>query len=140
MQYVKRRSEDVKRKTVALISGALWMVIGVRLLYIGLHRVEEVAFIGLGLLVGYLKGRFVLRKGARRVMNRLRTQEEPIDLRTMYHPGYWVLLLGMGCLGMLLKFVPGIPLEIRGVISVAVGAALLQGSTTYFREANALGS
>ncbi|MBP9840974.1 MAG: hypothetical protein KBC64_00945 [Simkaniaceae bacterium] len=130
----------MKRKNAALISGAIWMIVGIRLLYVGLHRVEEVALIGLGLLIGYLKGHFALRKGARRVMARLRAQEEPLRWMQMYSKGYWALLFGMGCLGMLLRFIPGIPLEVRGVVSIAIGAALLQGSTIYFREAHALGS
>ena len=130
----------MKRKNAALISGVIWMLIGARLLYTGLHRVEEVALIALGLLIGYLKGRFALRKGALRVLNRLRSKEEPMRWTEMYSKGYWGLLIGMGCLGMTLRFVPGIPMEIRGVINIAIGAALLQGSITYFREAHALGS
>ena len=130
----------MKRKNAILISGAIWMLIGVRLLYTGLHRVEDVTLIGLGLLIGYAKGKFALKKGARRVIDRLHTQEEPVRWLSMYSKGYWGLLIGMALLGMSLRFIPGIPLEVRGVISIAIGAALLQGSTIYFREAHALGS
>ncbi len=130
----------MKRKNAAILSGAIWMLVGIRLLYTGLNRVEDVLLVSLGLLIGYVKGRFALRKGALRVINRFRTKEEPIRWMDMYSKGYWALLLGMSCLGMAMRFIPGISLEIRGVISIAIGAALLQGSTTYFREAHALGS
>lgn len=119
-------------------SGFVWFVMGFFLLMQGFRfltqmalRIEMAVFlIALGLLVGFLKGRYVLSKSARRVIQRIIHLSPPIHWKNVYAPSYWLLIGAMMGLGMILKWVP---LEVRGTIDVAIGFALLNGSLLYFR-------
>lgn len=155
---------NVRHKSMILISGALWALIGGMLLRKGLMYLQEcsenfqadaypfasklvsvmggtqeavLALIVLALIVGALKGRTVLKKSACRVIDRIRTLPDPAPLMKMYAPPYWLLYLFMMSLGMLMK-VTGLPIDIRGFVDTAVGAALLNGSINYFKAYKAL--
>jgi hypothetical protein len=137
------------------ISGLSWMGIGGFLLYKGLNflhaaalqtgtlceRFQHVcggpsqvatAFIALGLIIGFFKGRFVLSKTAERLCKRIAALPSPIRPSQVYPPQYLILLSTMIALGIALRFVP---IDIRGLIDVAIGSALLNGSSVYFRFA-----
>ena len=85
----------------------------------------------LAFCVGLLKGNFVLRKAAFRSLNRIKALKAPHSLKNLYTPSYLVLLLVMVLLGVLMR-VLGVPLDVRGFVDVAVGAALFRGSFFYF--------
>lgn len=142
------------------LSGFLWLAIGFSLLYKGLHLISDAAFqadtlcfrwqevfgtpqqaatvfMGLGLLLGFIKGRFVLSKTVQRVSKRIASLSEPVRLADAYSRSYWILIASMMALGMLFRFLP-IPPDLRGIIDVAVGSALLNGSLLFFRAARAL--
>jgi hypothetical protein len=116
--------------------------VGCLLLYKGLQLLSEgveVAnsnqltwLVGIALLVGFIKGRFVLSRTVRRISLRLAALPEPIRFVDAYPKSYWLLLASMMALGFLLRLVP---LEVRGFIDVAVGSALLNGAMLYFRSA-----
>jgi hypothetical protein len=130
---------------------------GVFLLYKGLHLVTQAAFLSdslcykmrtlfgsaqhaatafmaIGLIVGFLKGRFVLSKTVRRVVLRIASLPLPIRLKDAYSRSYWILIGSMVALGMFFRFLP-IPVDIRGVIDLAIGSALVNGAMLYFRAA-----
>ena len=129
-------------KTWILISGVLWGVVGCLLLYKGLQLLSEGVdlassnrvswLVGVALLVGFVKGRFVLSKTVRRISLRLAEMQGPIRFVDAYPKSYWILLASMMALGFLLRLVP---IEVRGFIDVAVGSALLNGAMLYFRTA-----
>jgi hypothetical protein len=147
----------MKHRTWIALSGFLWFFIGLGLLYKGLHLITEAAFqpnslcfrlqtyfgsaqqsavvfIGIGLMIGFFKGRFVLVKTVQRVVTRISTLPLPIRLQDAYSKSYWILIGSMVALGMTFRFLP-IPIDIRGAIDVAIGSALINGAMLYFRAA-----
>jgi hypothetical protein len=139
------------------ISGFIWLAIGTLLLYKGLRLISEATmspgslcfqmqtvfgspqksgtfFIAAALFVGFLKGRFVLSKTVQRVTLRIASLPLPIRFKSVYAPSYWILIGGMMALGMTLRFV-SIPVDLRGFVDTAIGAALINGAMLYFRKA-----
>lgn len=119
------------------VSGVVWAFAGALLLYKGLGFLElsrdEAGtkwLMGAALLVGLLKGRFVLSKTAKRLVDRIASLPAPISARSVYPKSYWILLGSMVAMGMALKFAPTVW---RGAIDVAIGAALLNGAMYYFK-------
>ncbi len=147
----------VKPRTWIAISGCFWLIVGVFLLYkgiclisLGTIRQESLCFsfakvfgspeeagteiIAAGLFIGFVKGRFILSKTVERVTKRILSIPEPIRLSTVYAPSYWILIGAMITLGMLIRFFP-IPVDLRGLVDLAVGSALIHGAMLYFRNA-----
>jgi hypothetical protein len=143
------------------ISGVIWFVVGIGLLTLGLNfivykaqvEVHEttsliarlsslaggreqaaLALIVVGLIIGFLKGRFVLVKTVKRVVERILSLEEPFKFSQVYSRGYLILIGSMILLGLSMKWL-GLPSEIRGLIDVAIGSALMNGASAYFRVA-----
>lgn len=123
------------KRTLLVISGAVWLCVGSFLLFFGTHLVQasktEYAFILLlaALIIGFLKGNIVLRKAAERQGSRIANLPHA-SLKNLYSRGYYLLLLSMVGLGWGMRF---LPLTVRGTIDVAVGAALIIGATHLFR-------
>ncbi|EKE08236.1 MAG: hypothetical protein ACD_17C00271G0002 [uncultured bacterium] len=140
-----------------VFSGYLWFFIGSFLLYKGLVFITSAAFesgstcarlsqvfgsqdraatalIGMSLLAGFFKGRFVLVKTVKRVIKRLLTFEGTIQIKDAYAPSYWALIGMMVLLGMAVKYLP-IPMLVRGMVDVTVGSALINGALIYFKAA-----
>lgn len=146
----------MKARYAIVFSGLVWFAIGLMLLYKGLHFIADgmdgasifsgaffskeqgaSLLIGGGLLLGFIKGRFVLSKTVRKVVLRIVSLPSPIKLRDIYGPAYYFLILGMFGLGMLLRLAP-ISIDLRGTIDVAIGSALINGAIFYFRAAFSL--
>ncbi|MBS0616368.1 MAG: hypothetical protein JSR58_07455 [Verrucomicrobia bacterium] len=132
----------MKHTSWIVVSGSLWLAIGVFLLTMGLKKIvlgtegEQTALllISVGLLIGFFKGRFVLSKTVDRVCHRILSQPSPVALKQVYGKGYLFLIAGMMALGMILKWVP-IPVHWVGLVDVAVGSALINGAFLYYRKA-----
>lgn len=139
------------------LSGVIWLGIGLFLLSLGssftlrgcsspgpfslagyLSRTIKdpgqvaVVLLSTGIFLGYLKGRFMLVKAAQKQITRLMQLPRPVRLKQLYARRYYALLLVMIGLGMSLRYFP-ISLDIRGVIDVAIGMALVSGALHYFR-------
>lgn len=91
-------------------------------------------FVAIGLLIGFVKGRFVLAKTVQRVVSRIVSLPTPVRLKDVYTPKYYFLIGGMVSLGMVLKWTP-IPPDIKGFVDIAIGSALINGAVLYFRHA-----
>jgi hypothetical protein len=154
----------LKSQSAILLSGALWMGIGILLLTKGIRYLidggnavingtqqgfslikklteytknpEQAALILIcvALLIGFFKGRVVFKKTVNRVVDRIRSQPSPVSLNKIYSKGYLFLIGGMMCMGMVFKFLP-LPLDMKGFIDFTIGAALINGSMLYFRAA-----
>lgn len=154
----------LSHKTLILISGAIWMLIGCFLLPLGVNflvestqnkqmvlkesypiinhlapyigGIEETALIllFLSLYIGYLKGRYVLGKSARKGVDRIIAFPNPTSLGNIYSLRYYVLLICMILLGLSIKYM-GLSLDIRGIVDVIIGSALIYGAAIYFRYA-----
>lgn len=133
------------------LTGLFWFLMGTWLMYKGVKYLSYGLFeesgvaalfsspkqgaaflISAGLFGGYLKGKFVLSKSAARVVTRILSLPLPLSLRKIYAPSYWILIGSMMALGMLLNVLP-VPLDLRGAVDLAIGAALIRGSFTYFK-------
>lgn len=127
-----------------ILSGVIWLIIGGFLLSMGLYllilqsssqnREHVVILVCLGLILGFIKGRFILFKTAQKAVKRISLIPKPISILQAYPPIYLGLILGMMLLGIVLKWLE-ITSSIRGVIDVAVGFALMNSSRAYFQSA-----
>ena len=94
-----------------------------------------ILLIGIGLILGFVKGRFVLQKAALKSYDRISQLESPTSLHNLYTRSNLLLIATMIAMGMGLRYF-GIPCDIRGWIDVIVGSALTQGSVAYFQYAS----
>lgn len=152
----------LSHSTLYTISGIVWMAIGVFLLNLGLKLITQgaetesfsldkyspffvwlsalfsgvenaiIVLIVLAMIVGFFKGRFVLRKVAMRTYNRVQALENPTSIANLYTKANYIIILGMMMLGMCMRYF-NIPNDIRGPIDIAVGIALMQGAVSYFQ-------
>ncbi len=147
----------IKQGLAIVLSGMIWMGVGVMLLIKGfsllLHPVigasslllpyfdafsvsreqASLVLVASGLVLGFLKGRFVLAKSASRVIARIVSLPNPLPITKMYGRSYVILLASMILLGMSLRFLP-VPYDLKGIVDVAIGSALTNGSAYYFRH------
>ncbi|MES2199635.1 MAG: hypothetical protein V4489_05670 [Chlamydiota bacterium] len=148
---------NIRHGLAIALSGTLWMTIGILLLFKGfsylLHstpgqvpsllpylssftkQAEQASLIlvSVGLLIGFIKGRLILAKTAARVIKKIESLPNPCPILSVYSPGYLMLLGSMVFLGMLFKWLP-LAYDIKGVIDIAIGSALTNGSAFYFRH------
>lgn len=124
-----------EQQKLIIFSGMIWLAAGIFLLNLGLNLLstEPLVLIPLALIVGIAKGRFVLKKSALRVVNRIRSLPNPAPITQAYSLAYILLIASMVGIGMLIKFFE-CPNDIRGFVDTAIGAALIQGSLHYFRS------
>lgn len=143
-----------------VISGFTWIGIGIMLLVKGLRFLVWVAevpnqtapilqwvttfaktkqqasllLICGALLIGFVKGRTVLAKTVKRISARIQAGETHLTLNQVYDKKYYIILALMVGIGIGFRYFP-IPLDLRGVVDVAIGSALINGAMLYFRHA-----
>lgn len=146
-----------------VISGFVWFAIGFYLLQLGLNLLlgnlsqdivlgQSYPFVAIisnflgnaenatifllvvALFIGYLKGRHVLGKSAKRGVERIQTLPNPASLASIYSAKYYVLLAVMIGLGISIKYL-GLSNDVRGFIDAIIGSALINGAMVYFRLA-----
>ena len=142
-----RLGRNMRRSSVFWIafSGVMWFAVGVFLLLFGIKLVvfstlqgaphsalfsqicslfksrEQAALVLVtsGLVLGFMKGRFVLAKTVKRVVTRISSIPEPIRFSDVYSLGYLALIGSMILLGMGMRWL-SVPSDIRGVVDIAV--------------------
>ena len=92
------------------------------------------AFIAFGMLLGYVKGNFVMKKAAMGTFVRISALPNPAPLSKLYTKANYILIAGMMGLGLLMRLFE-VAYDIRGFIDTAVGIALIQGAVQQFRFA-----
>lgn len=149
-----------------VFSGIVWLIIGLFLLMKGLsllifaahpeqfgtqsavlRHLESWAgthggvllLIACGLFIGFIKGKWVLVKSVKRVVQRIGSLPLPLKVRHVYSWSYLALIGSMMLLGMGVRWLH-LPADIHGCIDVAIGFALITGAMIYFRFAVALQS
>lgn len=135
------RSEAVKKMLLIVGSGAIWLGVGILLMAKGLPLIVHnhlktqntgLLLISIGLLVGFIKGRWVLSKTVERVVRRIIMLPPGFSYKDVYGRRYLALLASMIMLGLLLKWLP-IPVDVRGTVDIVIGSALINGAFLYFR-------
>lgn len=153
----------LRHEALITIAGTVWLIIGLFLFSLGLRLIvanaalyemkeastpllrmlaplfggghqAAIVLIVLGLFLGYFKGRFALKKTANRAIARIHSLPNPSPLHHLYNYKFYLLIALMMGLGMLLR-VSHIPNDVRGVIDLLIGAALINGSLFYFKQA-----
>jgi hypothetical protein len=142
------RSPGLNRQQHLWIAAAIWVVVGIGLLamgsifwfhfpYLGFLDRQHLGFGSLALGVGLLKGNFILTKTATRTIERVEHLAEPNPLKSifqMFGIKTIALILAMMGIGIVLR-VAGVSFEIRGLIYIAVGTALLWSARKYVSAA-----
>jgi len=142
------------------LSGILWLAVGFYLmplgikfliessekggdnLYLlnGLHGIgisfetASLILIACGLAIGYAKSRAIFSKAVKRGVAHIRSLPPKAPITAVYTPKYLLLLGCMMLIGLAMKWF-SVPLDIRGLVDVAVASALINGSMMYFRNA-----
>lgn len=151
----------VSHTFMIILSGLIWLAIGVMLMSMGLNFIVQsilaenlmimhrplidffekitggydlaaILLIALALLIGFFKGKFVLKKTVGRTIARIRAMPNPAPLSQIYHKAYYLLIAVMLVLGFIVRL---FPMDIRGGVDVIIGSALINGSILYFRHA-----
>ncbi len=135
----------VRTRTLERLAGALWLAVGVMLLYrgVGMLRVQSqastpalilVSAAGLG--VGWVKGTYVLARGARRNRRRILALAQP-RVWNVFTGTMALLILGMMGLGFSLRAAATagwMGWITVGAVYVGIGAGLAVSSLAYFRR------
>lgn len=139
---------EVSRDTHLKLAFLLWALVGTGLLITGgifLFRGRTMSEIdpaggaigvaeGIGLvialIIGFVKGNFVLPKIAKKNIVRIEQLPERSPIYATFSLKSWILILAMMLIGTVIRLL-GAPHFVRGVIYVAVGFALALGSRSY---------
>lgn len=127
------------------IAASIWTIVGAGLLtmggvfwfhfpYLGDLDAEHIAIGSAALIVGLLKGKFVLDKTASRVIENTVALQEPNPFKSIYQMfgGKTIALIAsMMGIGIVLRAI-GVSFEVRGLIYLAVGTALLWSCRQYW--------
>ncbi len=130
------------------IAGLIWTVVGAGLLtmgsvfwfhlpYLGDLDTRHLAIGMAAIAVGLAKGRFVLDKTANRVIDRTDNLQEANPLKSifqMFGVKTIALIASMMGIGLILRMA-GMSYEIRGLVYLAVGTALLWSCFRYWSAA-----
>ncbi|MGP0566535.1 hypothetical protein ACTRW9_05485 [Nitrospina sp. 32_T5] len=129
------------------LAGSIWGLVGLFLLVrgIGMYFLaietqgssQNAVFISLaaGLLIGAVKGKFVLTKTARRNKNRIDNLTPPLKFHHVYAKPFYIFIAAMMGLGFMLR---ALNEHLGGYVVVAaiycgVGMALMVSSLVYWR-------
>lgn len=100
-----------------------------------LHTSERASIflIVLGISLGLLKAKAVMSKAASKNAQRLVGLQQ-VSLIQIFDPKLWIIIAAMMGLALVMTKI-GVPTDWRSVVDIAVGTALIQGASHYFRLA-----
>ena len=130
------------------IAGLIWIIVGLFLIYRGsglynLAVIEQntsketlIISVILGVVIGILKGKFVLSKTALRNRNRINQLVPPLSIHSVFSGSFYGLIAGMMILGFLLREFNA---YLGGYVVVAsiycgIGMALIAASSVYWKN------
>jgi hypothetical protein len=127
------------------IAAGIWTLVGAGLFVMGLVFWFHFPYLGFldtrhllggaaALTVGLVKGKLILDRTAGRVIERVETLQEPNPFKSvfqMFGAKTIALILAMMGIGIVLR-VAGVSFEVRGLIYIAVGIALLWSCRRYW--------
>lgn len=153
----------LSHKKLIVLSGLVWLAIGIYLLqmglgflvgglqasatgeghlpmvkflsqYVGGMEIAVLIVVMAALYIGYFKGRYVLGKSAKRGVERIQSFENPAPIKNIYSAKYYIIIGSMVALGISIKYM-GLSNDVRGMVDVIIGSALVNGAMIYFRMA-----
>jgi hypothetical protein len=150
---------EIPRPYFLLCQGLVWLAVGLYLLPLGIFFLMQTlepgyssslplygllasisltptesacSLLALGLLIGRIKSRTVFAKAVTKSEQYVASLPARASVFKIYPPRYILLVGVMMGLGISMR-VFSVPLDIRGFVDVAVGAALTQGAIAYFK-------
>ncbi len=142
--WTERFKPAASMRTQVLLAACLWTLAGSGLSLAGsawtlaaVHGVTLAIAFTVALTVGWAKGRLVLSRTARRTLSRIEARGDGRCLGGFLSWGSWLLVLVMIFLGRTLRH-SGLPGALLGPLYVAIGIALLTGSTTFWQAGSRL--
>ena len=138
----------MNKNSLYTIAGSVWGLVGLMLMVRGglmfqtalttqnASQTAVILAIIASLVLGTVKGRFVLSKTARRNKSRIEQLEEPLKLQHVYAKSFYFLIVGMIALGISLRafneYLGGF--VVVGAIYCGIGLALIVSSTVYWQQ------
>ena len=136
------------KRRLLQIAGVIWVIVGLFLIYRGsglynLAVIEQntaketlIISVILGVVLGILKGKFVLSKTALRNRNRINQLIPPLSIHHVFSGPFYGFIAGMMVLGFLLREFNA---YIGGYVVVAsiycgIGMALIAASSVYWKK------
>ena len=130
------------------VAGLIWIIVGLFLIYRGsglynLAVIEQntgkgtlIISVILGVVIGIIKGKFVLSKTALRNRNRINQLVPPLNIHQIFSGAFYGLIAGMMVLGFLLREFNA---YLGGYVVVAsiycgIGMALIAASSVYWKN------
>lgn len=134
------RKPAAKRSTLIVTAGIVWIMAGVMLIsraVIWLSEIETNVYliVGLALIIGYLKNRFMFSKIINKNLERIKSlapHKEKICIFAFQAIQSYIMVLGMISLGHILRLTP-IPRDILSVVYLAIGTALFLSGVKYLK-------
>jgi hypothetical protein len=136
--WLEEHAPKASRRTQLLLASLLWTAIGVLLPSLGvvwiLQRYGAVGllFAAPCVLVGVMKGRYILDGMSSRTIVRVQERDEPSFFAGFFSARSWLLVAAMMATGQILRRT-GLPHEWLGFVYVAIGSALLLSSRVLWR-------
>ncbi len=137
----------MNRKDLLGIAGGLWVLVGIFLIYRGINLFQlasneqhtspnAILFSSVvGLIIGGIKGKFVLAKTARKNISRIDSLKAPLKIHHVFSTPFYGFIGAMILLGVLLRTFNG---YLGGYVVVAaiycgIGMALIIASMVYWK-------
>ena len=138
----------MNKQRLIQVAGLIWIIVGVFLIYrgSGLYNLavteqntsKEAIVISLilGIVLGIIKGKFVLSKTARRNRDRINQLTPPLKIHNIFSGPFYGFIVGMMALGFLLRtfntYLGGY--VVVAAIYCGVGMALIAASYVYWKN------
>lgn len=130
---------EMKRSALYFVAAALWGIPGVIITVKGVNAylsmpLQELWWLISGTAVVLVCFFFMFRKAVGKYSALIAAQPEKTSIWHTFPLWGWILILFMLCLGMALKFIPGIPLEFTASFYSGLGPMLLFASARFLRH------
>lgn len=128
MDLEERMGAKMSPQILLFLAALSWLAVGISLVHKGgLILVSSPGLLGVSLVVGTVKAYFILDTIARRNVARLQSYSKPMFVGHMFAGRTWAIIVVMIVLGRVLRL-PGVPPELSGFFSLAVGWGLFVAS------------
>ncbi len=128
LEWLQAHKPAASRRTHLLLAATLWSVVGTVLLSVGVWwsapRHVGLILLPIAVLVGGLKGRFVIGRVARRTITRIEVRGNGRCLGGVFSVWTWGMIAAMSCAGQLLRS-GSVPRTVVGLVYTAVGTGLV---------------
>ena len=134
----------IPKRYLFLLAGTIWSLVGLILATVGLFWIFTVkqphtlvlVLTPVAIIVGFIKGKFVLFKAANRTSDYIYSRPEKACFGSVFTWTTWLIICLMVTMGQLLRkvIVPVAYRDYLGLVYVLIGLALLTSSFVYWKN------